>query len=151
MPGMTRWLLQRYWRLTRALTMGAQGIVTDPAGRVLLVRHGYHPGWHLPGGGVEFGETLESTVIRELDEEAGIAVEGRPRLLGVYAHFADFPGDHIGVFIIDRWTRSRIPAPNLEIVEHGFFARDMLPVGVTAGTCRRLAEAFDGVPPTVHW
>ena len=151
MPGMTRWLLQRYWRLTRGLTMGAQGIVMDAAGQVLLVRHGYHPGWHFPGGGVEFGETAEATVIRELAEETGIVVEGAPRLLGLYAHFDTFPGDHIALFVIDRWSRPSIPKPNHEIVEQGFFPREALPEGVTAGTRQRLAELFEGARPSAHW
>ena len=148
---MTRWLLQRYWRLTRGLTMGAQGIVTDPAGHVLLVRHGYYPGWHFPGGGVEFGETAETTVIRELAEETGVVVEGLPRLLGLYAHFNVFPGDHIALFVIDRWSRPSIPKPNREIVEQGFFSRDALPAGIAASTRQRLAELFDGTQRSAHW
>lgn len=147
----TRWLMQRYWRMTRALTLGAQGIVTDAAGRVLLVRHGYHPGWHFPGGGVEFGETAETTVLRELEEETGVVCAGRPRLVGLYAHFTNFPGDHIALFTVDAWTRPRIPPPNREIVEQDFFARDALPDGINPGTRRRLAEVFEAEPIAAHW
>ena len=147
MPDLRQWLMQRYWRMTRALTFGAQGVVSDSQGRVLLVRHGYHPGWHFPGGGVEFGETAETTIIRELEEETGVVVEGRPRLFSLYAHFTTFPGDHIALFVIDKWNRPRIPAPNREIVEQRFFARDALPDGVAEGTRQRLRRCSTARPP----
>lgn len=147
----SRRLMQRYWRMTRALTMGAQALVRDAEGRILLVRHGYNPGWHFPGGGVEFCETAEATVVRELEEETGVVAEVRPRLFAIYGHFDAFPGDHIALFVVDRWSRPRIPSATLEIAEHGFFARDALPDGITPGTRRRIVEICDGVAPSQHW
>jgi 8-oxo-dGTP diphosphatase len=52
-------------------------IITDAAGRLLLVRRGHEPGlglWSVPGGRVEPGETDEQAVIREVGEETGLAV-----------------------------------------------------------------------------
>src|SRR5580698_581664 len=89
------WPLYRvYSRLARGVTLGVRGLVVNDAGEVLLVEHTYMRGWYLPGGGVERGETTEAAVIRELQEEAGVKVVGRPRLVGVHANHRVFRGDH---------------------------------------------------------
>jgi ADP-ribose pyrophosphatase YjhB (NUDIX family) len=124
--------------------------VCDEAGRVLLVRHTYAPGWHFPGGGVEHGETALASLTRELAEEAGVAPEDAPELFGVYANHANFPNDHVLVYRVRRW-RTCPPLENQEIAERGFFARDALPEATTKGTRRRLTELFDGAAPSAVW
>lgn len=143
--------LQTYWRWTRSLTLGAQGIVLDGENRVLLVRHGYRPGWHFPGGGVEWNESTWTALERELDEEVGVAFETPPKLHGLFTNFRAFRGDHIAVFVVRDWRRLRIPEPNAEIAEHGFFARDALPEGTILPVYRRLAEVLDGTPTISEW
>jgi ADP-ribose pyrophosphatase YjhB (NUDIX family) len=143
--------LQRYWRLRRGLTMGAQGFVLDGEGRLLLVRHGYQPGWHLPGGGVESGETVDAALARELDEEVAIKPAAPPELFGLYANFERFPGDHIALFIVRSWKRSRTWTPSFEIKEQAFFGADNLPKGTTGGARRRIAEVLDGKPRSSMW
>jgi mutator protein MutT len=52
-------------------------IITDPAGRLLLIRRGHAPEagrWSLPGGRVEPGETDQQAVVREVREETGLSV-----------------------------------------------------------------------------
>jgi ADP-ribose pyrophosphatase YjhB (NUDIX family) len=143
--------LQRYWRLTRSVTLGVQGVILDSEARVLLVRHGYRPGWHFPGGGVEKGETVREALARELDEEVGIALTGSPQLLGVYAHFAAFPGDHIVLFAVREWRQDRVPPPGPEIREQRFFPLSAPPEGVSEGTGRRLAAIAAGTEDSDHW
>ncbi len=143
--------LQRYWRLKRGLTMGVQAVVLDAAARVLLVRHGYRPGWHFPGGGVEKGETVIAALARELQEEAGVILPVPPQLFGVYANFEHFPGDHIALFVARDWRQDEVPPPNAEIREQRFFATDALPDGTTGGTRRRIAEVLAGVPRSETW
>jgi ADP-ribose pyrophosphatase YjhB (NUDIX family) len=79
-------------------------IVTDVAGRYLLVRRSRPPEagrWALPGGRVEPGETLADAVIREVVEETGLAV--RPgREVGVVRRPAPGGGTYeIHCFIVD--------------------------------------------------
>ncbi len=143
--------LQRYWRVSRGLTLGAQGCVLDAGNRVLLIRHTYRPGWHFPGGGVEKGETLESALTRELDEEAGIRLEGRSKLFGIYANDQAFPGDHIALFVVRSWSQPRIPAPNREIAEQNFFSHHQLPQDISPPTADRIKEVIEGRAPSELW
>ena len=53
--------------------------IVDKHGKLLLTRRPKHMrvfpwAWVLPGGGVEHGETLEESVIREIHEETGIQI-----------------------------------------------------------------------------
>jgi ADP-ribose pyrophosphatase YjhB (NUDIX family) len=148
--GLTK-LLRPYWRLRRGLTLGAQGAIIDGDDRVLLVRHSYRPGWFFPGGGVEWGETIETALHRELDEEVGVSLTAPPRLHGVFANFTSFPGDHIALFVVRDWQRREGYLKRGEIAETGMFERARLPEHTDAGTRRRLAEIFDGAEVKATW
>jgi ADP-ribose pyrophosphatase YjhB (NUDIX family) len=135
------------------VTMGVQGLVLDRAARsVLLVRHGYRPGWHFPGGGVERNETLQQALARELHEETGlIACAPSPRLVGLYSHFDAYPGDHITLFLIDTWQRDYMPEPSFEIAEQRFFGVDDLPPDAASACRRRLDEVLLETAPALAW
>lgn len=143
-------LFRAWWRVRRAMTLGVRGIATDDAGRVLLVRHGYVAGWHLPGGGVESGESAVEAIVREMAEEGGLAADAPPELVGFYANHANFPNDHIVLYRFGAWSPCT-PRTGVEIAERGFFALDALPEGVTAGTKRRLDEVFGNAPRASTW
>lgn len=143
--------LQRYWRISRGMTLGVQGLVLGKDGRVLLVRHTYRPGWHFPGGGVERHETAEQALARELKEEAGVIVSGPAELFGLYANFRAFPSDHVALYMVRHWDQPHIPRPNNEIAAQAFFRRDALPPDLGQGAHRRILEVLDGAPRSVMW
>src|SRR3954462_15857934 len=54
-------------------------------GRWLLIRRGDTGTWAMPGGTLEWGETLRTALARELDEEAGVTSAAIERVVGVYS------------------------------------------------------------------
>ena len=147
---LVRPLFHLYARTLRGATLGVRGLVLDGEGRVLLIEHTYIAGWHMPGGGVERGQTAEAAVAREMLEEAGVEVIGRPTLLSVHDNRRVFPGDHVLVYRIDRWRQGK-PTQHGEISRMGFFAPHALPEGTTPATRRRIREALEGGETDVMW
>jgi len=149
-PALRR-LLHLYWRFARAMTLGVRALVIDEAGRIFLVKHSYVSGWHLPGGGVEVGETLAQAIARELHEEGNIDVTEPPELHGVFFNDRDSRRDHVALFVVRGFRQVAAPVPDREIVAHGFFAVDALPNDTTAATRARIVEVLGGAPTSERW
>lgn len=132
------------WRLFHPITLGAR-IILLRDDRVLLVEHTYRPGWYLPGGGVDKGESLEECIRREAEEEAGATVRSL-QLFGIYSAFSEEKSDHVAIFV-SRDFDVRPVAANNEIARAEWFPLDGLPEGLSPGAARRLAELKAGVPP----
>ena len=124
----------------------------DGEGRVLLVRHTYVSGWHLPGGGVEPGETAIDALRRELLEEGSVDVVGEPRLHGIFHNTSTTRRDHVVVYVVRAFASHGAKAPDREIAEAAF-----LPAVATSGRGRRAAtrarldEIATGTPPAIFW
>jgi 8-oxo-dGTP pyrophosphatase MutT (NUDIX family) len=144
-------LVHVYWRFARGLTLGVRALVLDRDGRVFLIKHSYVDGWHLPGGGVEVGETVLEALARELHEEGNIELVGMPALHGVFYHPLYSNRDHVALFIVRGYRQLAPPQPNHEIIAHGFFPLDALPPGTTRGTRARIAEALHGAALSQRW
>lgn len=144
-------LLHLYFRLRRGMTLGVRAVVLRGGNEVFLVRHTYTAGWHLPGGGVETGETLLQALEKELHEEARIRLTGAPLLHGVFFNRAISRRDHVAVFVVRDFVVEEAKRPDREIAEAGFFALDDLPATTTAGTRRRLGEVLAGDPASADW
>jgi ADP-ribose pyrophosphatase YjhB (NUDIX family) len=143
--------LHLYWRFARGMTLGVRAVVLDAEDRVFLVRHSYVAGWHLPGGGVEAGETFIDALRRELEEEGSIEVLGQPVLHGLFFNRHVSGRDHVAVYLIRDFRQDRLPEPNREIVACGFFEASALPADTTAGTRLRIAEVLEGRALSETW
>lgn len=137
------------WFVTRPKTRGVRAIACTPEGRVVLVRHSYLRGWHLPGGGQARGESAEQAALRELREEIGLVAHGPVRALGALTSRPNFRLDVVTLLLVEQVAFAF--RPSLEIVEAAAFDPRALPVGVTPGTARRVAEWLDGISPPATW
>ena len=146
-----RRIFHLYWRFSRGMTLGVRGLVLDAEGRVFLVKHSYVSGWHLPGGGVEAGETLIEAIARELREEGNIEMTAPPRLHGIFFNNRASRRDHVALFVVRAFRQTAAPVPNGEIIAHGFFAPDALPNDTTAATRVRIIEVLGGAPVSEGW
>jgi ADP-ribose pyrophosphatase YjhB (NUDIX family) len=147
----TRRVLHFYWRFSRGVTLGVRAVVIDSSGKVFLVMHSYVAGWHLPGGGVEIGETAAAALARELREEGNIDLVDQPTLFGVYFNRRISRRDHVALYVVRAFRQDAPPQPNYEIGAHGFFAPDALPPETTRATRERIAEVLSGRPPAELW
>jgi ADP-ribose pyrophosphatase YjhB (NUDIX family) len=137
--------------LQRPMTLGVRAIALDEAGRVFLVRHTYVPGFHLPGGAVERGETAVVSLLRELEEEGGLITQETPRLIGFYFNPRHSRRDHVALYLAPGVRQAKPRAPDWEIAESGFFPLDALPDGTTASTRARIAEYLQQAAPASIW
>lgn len=72
-------------------------VVFDGEGRLLLIKRKSPPFqgcYALPGGFVEYGETVEDAALRELKEETGVAAKIQ-RLVGIYSQAGRDPRGHV--------------------------------------------------------
>ena len=146
-----RRIFHLYWRIARGMTLGVRAVVLDNSNKVFLVKHSYVSGWHLPGGGVETGESLGGALRRELLEEGRIEVTGEPALHGLFFNSHVSRRDHVAVYIVRHFRQDHLPEPNREIVACGFFAAEALPAETTLGTRLRISEVLEGRAPIAAW
>ena len=139
-----RRLLHVYWRFSRGLTIGVRAVVLDGEGRVFLVKHSCVAGWHLPGGGVEEGETLVAALARELPEEGNIDLSGPPLLHAIYLNQQMSRRDHVALYVVRSFWQTAPPRRNSEIVAHGFFAMQDLPAETSRATRDHITEVLTG-------
>lgn len=137
--------------MKRPMTLGVRLLATNQMEEILLVKHTYVPGWYLPGGGVETGETALEAACKELSEETGHAPGKAPTLLGVYFNRRASARDHVLLYRCENVEKIRDFLPNREIAEIGFFPVNQLPDGMTKGSANRIEEHILGQPVSEFW
>jgi 8-oxo-dGTP pyrophosphatase MutT (NUDIX family) len=123
--------------------LGAAAVIVNRQGEVLLVHHTYgHRNWELPGGAAEDHESIVETVLREVQEETGLAVLAEA-ITGIYYDAAD---DFLHfVFRCNLRDAAARPEPDgREIAACGYWPPERLPRPISDFTVQRIRNALDG-------
>jgi len=104
----------------------AADVIIEIGDRVVLIERKYEPlGWAIPGGFVDYGETVEKAALREMREETNLEVE-LTELLGVYSRPDRDPrGQTISVVYVGR--AQGVPQAADDARTAGLFPPDKLP------------------------
>ncbi|QAY77471.1 NUDIX domain-containing protein [Sphingosinicella sp. BN140058] len=130
------------WFVTRPEALGVHAVVLTPAGRIVLVRQTYSPGWRLPGGGLKLREAPETAIVRELREELRLADYADIRHICNFEHRPEYRRGLAALFLVERAVYDG--RPSLEIEAFGEFAPDALPPEATRLTRLLIAAATAG-------
>jgi ADP-ribose pyrophosphatase YjhB (NUDIX family) len=127
--------------ILRRPLVGVLAVARDDAGRVLLIRRAETNSWGLPGGLIDYGETIAEALARELREESGYELVRVARVIGVYSARDRDPRIHSICIVVEAEVAAapRLPNP-LEIVEVRAFAADALPQSLAYDTGRMLDD-----------
>ncbi|MCH2110024.1 MAG: NUDIX hydrolase, partial [Polyangiaceae bacterium] len=134
--------------LLRRPVVGINIIAKVPDGRIVMIRRGDTGGWALPGGTVEWGETLRSTAERELLEEAGITKAQLGEVKGIYSAIDRDPRFHAVTVVVEALVDEPTLAPDnpAEILEVGLFQQEDLPSPLSHSNEDMLAHVHDSSP-----
>jgi hypothetical protein len=86
-----------------------------------------------------------------LAEEGRIELVGEPDLHGLFFNSQISRRDHVAVYLVRHFKQDRLPEPNREIVDCGFFETGALPSETTTGTRLRISEVVEGRQPIATW
>ncbi len=126
--------------------LGMAAIPVLPDGRIVLVRRRDSGQWSLPGGLMDWGEDLATTVRRELREEIALEVISLGRVVGVYSDPNRDPRLHSVCIAVEAHVRGPFHvADPVEILDVAAFLPTELPLSPLAHDhARQLQDYLDG-------
>lgn len=118
-----------------------------PDGRIVLIRRRDNGCWALPGGMVDWGENITTTVRRELAEETGLELVKIRRLVGVYSDPDRDPRLHSICIVVEAEVQGTIQIQDtLEISQVEAFLPTSLPSGeFSHDSDKHLQDYFQGL------
>ncbi len=151
-PTLRERIIHIAFRVVRPVTLGVKALaLRDGDSEILLVRHTYAPGWHLPGGGVEPGDSVIKTLHKELREECNLELTGAPEFFGLYHNTFATRRDHVVVYVCRSFVQTAPKRGDMEIAEAAFFPLASLPPDTTPATLERIEEVTARRAPAVMW
>lgn len=123
--------------------MAVDLIIELPGGKIVLIkRKNPPPGWALPGGFVECGESLETAAVRGASEETSLEVT-LVRQFHTYSDPARDPRGHtIATVFLARADGT--PEARDDAAEIGTFTRESLPTPLAFDHAQILDDYFSG-------
>ena len=120
--------------------------VIERDGHYLLAHRSDIDWWNLPGGGLEYDETVEEGVAREVREEVGLAITIE-RLIGVYSK----PRKHevVLTFLCHPTAESPDPGTSEEVRASAWFLPTNLPPNLLPKHRQRLEDALLARPAAI--
>ena len=137
--------------LLRRPVVGIAAVARTADGRYLLIRRADVGEWALPGGTLEWGETMREALAREMEEEAGIYGVVPGRLVGVYSAPWRDPRFHGVTVVVECQVQMPTAKPKnpVEILDVGFFADGELP-DLAMGMSDMVRDAIAQREPTIE-
>lgn len=118
-----------------------------PDGRIVLIQRRDNGKWALPGGLVDWGEDITTTVRRELAEETGLELVRIRRLVGVYSAPDRDPRLHSICIVVEAEVHGKMQVQDtLEVMGIQAFSPKSLPPGqLSHDHTQQLQDYFDGL------
>lgn len=147
--------MNQFWRYLQAAIgviirhpiTGTSIVPVLPDGQIILVQRRDNGKWSLPGGIIDWGEDIATSVRRELEEETGLHLVKIRRLVGVYSDPKRDPRFHSICVVVEAEVTGEIQIHDtLEVMDARAFSSADLPLGeLSHDHDRQLQDYLAGV------